>query len=112
MIAEFGGDDGVRDCELLESAVAMPQAAFGSVYLHKGIAAMAAAYMFHICKNHPFVDGNKRAAFTTAEVFIAVNGYRLAATDEQCEAWTMSVAQGTMEKQEITNLFRQHIKRT
>jgi len=111
MIAEFGGDAGLRDSGLLESAVTMPQAAFGNLYLHKGIPAMAAAYLFHICKNHPFVDGNKRAAFAAAEVFIALNGYRLVATNDQCETWTMAVAQSTMEKQALTKLFRQHTKR-
>ena len=62
MILEFGGDPSLRDSGLLESDVMMPAAQFGGRFLHDGIAAMAAAYLFHLCRNHPFVDGNGRAA--------------------------------------------------
>ena len=66
VIDEFGGDPALRDRGLLESAVMMPAAQFGGGYLHDGIPAMAAGYLFHICKNHSFVDGNKRTALATA----------------------------------------------
>ena len=60
IIADFGGEDGLRDRGLLESAVAMPHAMFDGAFLHPDLATMAAAYHFHLCANHPFVDGNKR----------------------------------------------------
>jgi death-on-curing protein len=58
-IEDQGGDPALRDRGLLESAMAMPQQQFGGAYLHDSIPAMAAAYAFHVCKNHPFADGNK-----------------------------------------------------
>ena len=67
-----GGLAGVRDPGLLESAVLMPQQQFGGQYLHAGLGAMAAAYLFHIAQNHPFNDGNKRAAAMAALVFRVV----------------------------------------
>ena len=62
MITEFDGDGGIRDHGLLESAVAMPRQQFRGKYLHSGLAKQAAAYLFHICNNHAFIDGNKRTA--------------------------------------------------
>jgi death-on-curing protein len=110
MIGEFGGDPTVRDAGLLESAVAMPAAGMGGRFLHKGIAAMAAAYLFHLCRNHPFVDGNKRAALVAAEVFLLANGYRLAATNVELERLTLGVAAGEIAKAETVAFFRRHAK--
>ena len=104
-----GGLRGVRDISLLESAVMMPQQQFGGQYLHEGMAAMAAAYLFHIAQNHPFHDGNKRAAVMSALVFLDANGIdRLPGTDE-LEATTLAVASGEMGKNELTSWLRSHI---
>ncbi len=73
----FGGGAGLRDRGLLESAIAQPQASFGGTFAHDGLFAMAAAYLFHIVSNHPFVDGNKRAGLLAAQVFLDVNGVTL-----------------------------------
>ena len=73
MLAEFGGLAGVSDQGLLDSALAMPQATFGGEFLHSTIAAMAATYLFHLCSNHAFMDGNKRTALAAAEVFVKRN---------------------------------------
>src|SRR6476661_4333770 len=78
-IARYGGSMGVRDLGLLESALAMPQAQFGGEFLHEDIYMMAAAYLFHITKNHPFVDGNKRAGLATMILFLNLNGLKLQA---------------------------------
>ena len=110
MIEEFGGAPEVRDHGLLESAVCMPQAKFGGRYLHKGLPAMAAAYFFHLCKNHPFIDGNKRTALTAAEVFIELNKRRLAATNEQLEKLTLGVADSSIDKETITKFFKKHVR--
>lgn len=105
VIAEFGGDPALRDRGLLESAVAMPHAAFGGADLHDGLAAKAAAYHFHLCANHPFVDGNKRVAVAAAEVFLAVNGWTTAASDDDLEALTMGVASGRLDKDDVTAFY-------
>ncbi|HPF70320.1 MAG TPA: Fic family protein [Candidatus Krumholzibacteria bacterium] len=110
VIAEFGGDPSLRDRGLLESAVAMPHAAFAGVDLHRGLAAKAAAYHFHLCANHPFVDGNKRVAVAAAEVFLVLNGARLAAGDDDLEALTMDVAAGRAGKDAVTAFFVRFVK--
>ncbi len=71
----YGGSAGLRDSVGLESAVAMPQATFGGEFLHTSIPAMAAAYLFHLCQNHPFVDGNKRVGANAAIAFLLMNDW-------------------------------------
>ena len=109
MIAEFGGDDEVRDPGLLESAVMMPAARFSGEYVHNGIPALATAYLFHICKNHAFMDGNKRTALASAVIFIQLNNMQLIATDDGLEKITMGVAEGSVTKDEATVFFRRHV---
>ena len=75
MINRYGGSDGIRDKGLLESAVSTPQASFGDQFLHSDIFHMAGAYLFHIVKNHPFIDGNKRTGAMAAFVFLKLNHY-------------------------------------
>lgn len=110
MIEEFGGEGGVRDHALLESATAMPAARFAGQDLHKGIAAKAAAYLFHLCKNHAFVDGNKRTALAAAEVFLRLNGCTLTATNKQLETLTIGVSDGTISKDDTVAFFRKHTR--
>ena len=71
-IERYGGSHNLRDVNGLESAVAMPQATFGGEFLHTSIPAMAAAYLFHLCQNHPFIDGNKRTAANAAITFLPI----------------------------------------
>src|SRR5215217_1376194 len=73
-LARFGGSDGLRELALLESAVAAPQASFGGKSPYQDIVEVAAAYLFHLCQNHPFIDGNKRAALGACIVFLRLNG--------------------------------------
>ena len=72
---------------------------------------MAAAYLFHLCGNHPFVDGNKRTALAAAEVFVTANKRRLSATDEELEDLTMGVARGSVSKTEVITFFKKHVKK-
>jgi death on curing protein len=109
MIDEFGGDPGLRDRGLLESAVGLPAARFGGEFLHHGIPAMAAACLFHVCKNHAFVDGNKRTALAAAEVFLVLNGHRLLATDAQLETLTVGVADGSVAKEQAVVFMQAHV---
>jgi death-on-curing protein len=96
-----GGSPGLRDRGLLESAVAQPQAAFGGEFAHHGLFAMAAAYLFHIVSNHPFVDGNKRAGLLAALVFLDINGVAVDHPSEALYELTMSVAEGRLQKAAI-----------
>jgi death on curing protein len=73
-IRRYGGTSGIRDLGLLQSALAQPESTFGGQYLHPDFASMAAAYLFHIVQNHPFLDGNKRTGTAAARVFILMNG--------------------------------------
>ncbi len=109
VIAEFGGDPGLRDRGLLESAVSMPQSRFGGGYLHAGLAEMAAAYHFHLCANHPFIDGNKRVAVTAAEVFLLINGHELTASDDEIEELTLGVAGGKLSKEQVSEFFARFV---
>lgn len=109
-IEEFGGSAELRDRGLLESAVAMPAAQFGGEYLHESLAAMAAAYLFHLCKNHPFVDGNKRVSLAAAETFVLLNRHKLAASDDELEKLTLGVADGSISKREATTFFEVHVE--
>jgi death on curing protein len=104
-IARYGGTPGIRDLGLLESACAMPQTQFGGSFLHDSIFSMAAAYLFHIAQNHPFVDGNKRTAIVAALVFLSMNGYKITATDDDIEAITLDIADGSVGKEMATEFF-------
>jgi death-on-curing protein len=88
-----GGISGIRNLDLLKSAAAMPAAAISSDYLHSDIYEMAAAYLFHITKNHPFLDGNKRAGATAAVVFLLMNGVELVADEDSFERLVWAVAE-------------------
>ena len=105
MVDEFGGDSGLRDRGLLESALAMPKAMFGGDYLHVDLPSMAAAYHYHLCANHPFVDGNKRVAVAAAEVFLRANGLQLEATDDDIVELTLAVASGATGKPEVLDFY-------
>lgn len=104
-IASFGGTAGVRDEGLLESALAQPQATFGGQLLHPTISEQAAAYLYHIAMNHPFIDGNKRTAFAVTDTFLRVNGRTLNLTDDRAYDLVMRVARGTMTKEELSSEF-------
>jgi death on curing protein len=107
-ILRYGGHVGVRDFDLLKSAVAMPTITFAGDYLHFGIHEMAAAYLFHIVLNHPFIDGNKRAGLVTALIFLKLNGVELIAETRELENLVNSVAAGITDKSEIALFFRRN----
>ena len=104
-IERFGGTPGVRDEGLLESALAQPQATFGGQFLHPTISEQAAAYLYHIAMNHPFIDGHKRTAFAVTDTFLRLNGCALNLTDDGVYNLVMRVARGTMTKEELITNF-------
>ena len=104
-ISAHGGAAGIRDSALLDAAVAMPMQSFGGQYLHEGIAAMAAAYLFHICQAHAYVDGNKRTAVLSALAFLTVNDAGPLPSPVELERVTMAVARGELSKGELVQWF-------
>ena len=105
-IARFGGSDGICEMALLESAVAAPQATFGGKSPYKDVVEVAAAYLFYVCRNHPFLDGNKRAALGACIVFLRLNGIEPQADGVEWEELTLAVASGTIDRQEATERLR------
>jgi death on curing protein len=100
-ISRYGGDTGVRDLALLQSALAMPQARFGGEWLHPSLAEMAAAYLFHVVRNHPFVDGNKRAGLICATAFLGLNDAEVVAAPDDLLEVVMGVAEGRTDKAQV-----------
>jgi death-on-curing protein len=109
-IARYGGAEGVRDWAVLQSAVAMPAAGVGGQYLHGDLCEMAAAYLFHLVQNHPFVDGNKRVGAVAADVFLAMNDVRLTAGQDAYADLVLSVACGDTPKSAVAEFFRANTK--
>jgi death-on-curing protein len=107
-IARHGGDASVRDLSLLDAALAVPQSTFGGQFLHRDLAAMAAAYAFHIANNHPFVDGNKRTAALAAATFLDLNGIDFNVDADEYADVILGVAAGQIDKQALTDFFRRH----
>ncbi len=108
-IEKYGGSKGVRDENLLESALAQPEATFGGEYVHEDIYMMAAAYGFHICSNHPFYDGNKRTALIAMYTFLYVNGYQINADNKSLYATMIDLASGKVEKSELAAFLRENV---
>ena len=105
-LAEHGGSSGLRDEGLLESALARPKnlAAYGK----PDFADLAASYGVGLAKNHPYIDGNKRAAFLAVGLFLALNGYRLDATQSDAALTMLAVAAGDIDETKFADWIRQH----
>lgn len=110
-IEEFGGSPGIRDIGLLESALAMPRQGFAGQFVHGDLFEMAAAYVFHLVKNHPFVDGNKRVGGAAGLVFLDVNGVEIEVSDDAYAEMVLAVAEGKLAKSGIAEFFRKHAAR-
>jgi death-on-curing protein len=104
-IERYGGSTGLRDPNGLESAVATPQATFGGEFLHTSIPAMAAAYLFHLCQNHPFIDGNKRVGANAAITFLLINDWDATFSAEELVELVRSIASSRMTKHELVKTF-------
>lgn len=107
-LAEHGGAEGVRDMNMLESAMARPLnlVAYGD----PDAAELAASYAFGIARNHPFVDGNKRTAAVVSETFLILNGHRLACDDVELVMTFLALAAGELSVDALTDWFRAHIQ--
>lgn len=111
-VRQFGGSEGIRDAALLESAVGAPQASFGGKSPYKDLAEVAAAYLFHLCRNHPFIDGNKRTVLGACIVFLRLNGIQPKADGPDWEELTFAVASGAIDRGEATRRLRKLLPKT
>ena len=105
-IARYGGMLGIRDRAGLESALAMPRAGFGGEMLHPTLFEQAAAYLFHLARNHPFVDGNKRVALAVALVFLALNDVEIDAGEDEVVDLVLGIATGERTKADAAQLLK------
>ena len=105
-IQRYGGQSGIRNLALLQSALSQPQATFGGIWLHEDLFEMASAYAFHVCQNHPFFDGNKRAALACCLVFLEINGVSLRDPKGMLYESMMGIATSKMSKKEFAILLR------
>jgi death-on-curing protein len=109
VIENFGGSDGVRDLTLLESAVAAPQASFAGKSPFRDLPEVAAAYLFYLCRNHPFIDGNKRTALGACLVFLRLNGVELEPDGPRWEQLAWDVASSALDREQTTARLRELI---
>ncbi len=101
LIQTYGGSFGIRDEKLLDSALEQAKANFGGKFLHDTIMKMAAAYGYHLCNNHPFVDGNKRIALVAMDVFLQINGFEIVASEKETYLIMMALSSGKLTKDEL-----------
>jgi death-on-curing protein len=110
LIDTYGGSEGIRDVGLLHSAIAMPQASFGGEFLHRDLFEMAAAYLYHIVQNHPFIDGNRRTGAAAAIIFLSMNDLELIVEEEALVYLVLQVACGAIGKSEVAAFMRSHVQ--
>jgi death on curing protein len=105
-IRRHGGSGGVRDIGLLQSAIGTVMATFGGSFLHETLFEMAAAYLFHISRNHPFIDGNKRTAIAAALTFLEMNGVEIDADENALYDLVIGVATGKLTRADAAVFFQ------
>jgi death on curing protein len=110
-IKNFGGLHGIRDEALLVSAVFAPQSSFGGKSPYIDLIDIAAAYLFYLCRNHPFLDGNKRTALATAIVFLRLNGFDPAADSDEWERLVLDVAASKIDREQTTRRLRKLVRK-
>lgn len=110
-IQRYGGLPGLRDMALLSSALGAPRATFGGEFLHPNLFEMAAAYLFHLVKNHPFLDGNKRVGLAAALIFLWMNDQKIDAEESSLYDLVLGVAEGRATKAEVAAFLREHAVR-
>jgi death-on-curing protein len=111
LLQRYGGQPGLRDSGLLESALAQPKMTAGGKEIHKTLFDKAAAYGFHVCNNHPFIDGNKRVAFVLMDIFLQKNGWEIISSEEEAYTTMMSLASGKLSKAQLAGWLKEHSAR-
>lgn len=108
LLQRYGGQPGLRDRNLLESALAQPMVTVSGKLAHKTIFDKAAAYGFHVCKNHPFIDGNKRVAFVLMDTFLQRNGWEIVAHEEDVYSIMIALSSSRLSKAQLASWLKKH----
>jgi death-on-curing protein len=108
LLQRYGGRAGIRDRTLLESALAQPKMMIEGRFVHKTIFEKAAAYGYHLCKNHPFIDGNKRVALVLTDIFLERNGWEIVAQEEEAYAMMLDLASRKLTKAQLASWLKKH----
>jgi death-on-curing protein len=111
-VKNFGGSHGIRDQALLASAVFAPQSSFGGKSPYVDLIDIAAAYLFYLCRNHPFLDGNKRTAMAAAIVFLRLNDFDPVADSEKWEKLILDVASSKIDREQTTRRLRKLVRKS
>ena len=108
LLQRYGGRPGLRDRDLLESALAQPKMTVGGKFAHKTLFEKAAACGYHVCKDHAFIDGNKRVAFVLMDIFLQKNGWEIVAREEESYSVVMALASGKLSKAQLVSWLKEH----
>ena len=111
LLQRYGGKAGVRDIAPLQSALAQPKVTVGRKFVHKSVFDKAAAYGYHVCRNHIFIDGNKRVAFVLMDLFLQSNGWEIVATEEEAYSMMIELSSGRVSKAELSSWLKNHSAR-
>ncbi len=109
LIKDYGGSSGIRDENLLDSALEQPKATYNGEYLHDSLMKMAAAYGYHLCNNHPFVDGNKRIVFVAMDTFLQMNNFEITASEKEAYKMMIQVSSGQLSKKELVLWLEENV---
>ena len=107
-LKRYGGRPGIRDRSLLESALGQPKITVGGKFAHRTLFEKAAAYGFHLCRNHPLVDGNKRVAFVLMDIFLQKNGWEILAHEKEAYSMMIDLASGKLTKAQLASWLKAH----
>ena len=108
LLQRYGGKTGLRDIGLLQSSLAQPKVTVGRKFVHKWVFDKAAAYGFHLCRNHPFIDGNKRVAFVVMDLFLQRNDWEIVANEEEAYSLMIDLSSGHVSKPELSSWLKNH----
>lgn len=111
LLQRYGGRAGLRDLALLQSALARPKVSVGRKFAHKSMFDKAAAYGFHLYRDHPFIDGNKRVAFVLMDVFLQRNGWKIIANEEDAYSLMIELSSGKVSKLQLSSWLKNHSAR-
>ena len=110
VIERWGGAPEIRDLGMLESALAQPQMTFGGQDLYPEVEDKACALGFSLIRNHPFVDGNKRAGYAAMETFLVMNGYEIETSLDDAEQIVLAVAAGTAHREDLLAWLKKQVR--
>ena len=112
LIERFGGSPGLRNLGILQSSLEQPHSEYFGHERYPTVIAKAAAYLYYVCQNHPFVDGNKRVAFALCSIYLNMHGLKLNMTVDEAENLTVAVASGSLSAEAVIEAITPHVALT